>query len=279
MTAPRACVIGWPIKHSRSPLIHGYWLKLYGIEGAYEKREVTPAELPTFLENLPQGPYVGCNVTLPHKEAAFAAVCVTDEVTRRLGVVNTVFIRDGIVSGISTDGEGFIQNLLSNSPGFAVKGRHFTILGAGGSARAIVGTLAAMGAGRINVVNRTPERSEILRRDFGTTVMVVDWARREDILGETDVLVNTTSLGMTGQPQLEIALDRLPAHAIVTDIVYIPLETELIRRARMRGYHVVPGLGMLLYQAVPGFELWFGRRPEVTPELYDLVAADIRQSA
>jgi shikimate dehydrogenase len=277
MTPPKACVIGWPIKHSRSPLIHGYWLKRYGIEGTYEKHEVTPEALKGFLQGLPKSQYVGCNVTLPHKEAAFAAVQVTDEMTLRLGVVNTVFIRNGIVSGISTDGEGFIQNLRSNCPGLEVTGRHFTILGAGGSARAVVGTLSSMGAGRINVVNRTPERSDILRRDFGNTVQVVDWTKREDILSETDILVNTTSLGMSGQPPLDIGLDRLPPGAVVTDIVYIPLETELIRKAKAQGYLTVSGLGMLLYQAVPGFELWFGQRPDVTRELYDLIAADIGQ--
>ena len=275
MRAPSACVIGWPIKHSRSPLIHTYWLKHYGIAGAYEKKEVPPDRLRSFLRGLPESAYAGCNVTLPHKEAAFQTVKVTDETTKRLGVVNTVFLRDGEVCGLSTDGEGFVQSLVHGCPGFSPAGKHFTILGAGGAARAIAGTLVECGAAELAIVNRTADRSEILRRDFGKTVQVIGWARRSEIIAETDVLVNTTSLGMKGQPGLEIDLKRLPAHALVTDIVYTPLETELLKSARRRGNVTVAGLGMLLYQAVPGFELWFGKRPEVTQDLFDLIAADI----
>ncbi len=275
MTGPAACVIGWPIRHSRSPLIHGYWLKRYGIAGNYGKKEVTPDELRGFLLHLPEQGYVGCNVTMPHKEQTFAAVKVTDDLTRRLGVVNTVFLRKGEVCGISTDGEGFVQNLTHGCPGFSPAGKHFTILGAGGAARAIAGTLKACDAGKLAILNRTPERAEILRRDFGNTVEIVDWSKREDIIANTDVLVNATSLGMKGQPPLAIDLSRLSRDALVTDIVYTPLETPLIVAARAQGNRAVPGLGMLLYQAVPGFELWFGRRPEVTRELHDLIAADI----
>jgi shikimate dehydrogenase len=275
MSAPKACVIGWPIKHSRSPIIHGYWLKHYGLAGSYEKQEVQPNQLQSFLRNLPASGYVGCNVTIPHKEAACRIVKVIDHLTRRLGVVNTVFVREGSVFGTSTDGEGFVQSLIHSSPRFSPEGKHFTILGAGGAARAIVGTLVEMGAAELAVVNRTAERSATLRRDFGERVRPVDWSSRSDILAGTDVLVNTTSLGMKGQPALDIDLWRLPSSALVTDIVYTPLETRLLKLARQRGNQTVPGLGMLLYQAVPGFELWFGVRPTVTPELYDLVAADL----
>jgi shikimate dehydrogenase len=275
MTVPKACVIGWPVGHSRSPLIHGYWLERYAIAGAYEKLEIPPSGLENFLRGLPDSAYLGCNVTLPHKEGAFRTVKVTDDTTRKLGVVNTVYLHEGEVFGISTDGLGFVQSLLTNAPGFTPHGKHFTILGAGGAARAIVGTLIDFGAETVVVLNRTPEKAETLRLQFGVKVRNLDWRIRSEVLDGTDVLVNTTSLGMKGQPPLEIDLGRLRRDALVADIVYIPLETALLKQARDQGNRVIRGLNMLLYQAVPGFELWFGRKPEVTRELYDLVAADI----
>jgi shikimate dehydrogenase len=271
----KACVIGWPISHSRSPLIHGYWLKRYDIDGTYERIAVPPKALPAFLSVLADKGYAGCNVTLPHKEGAFRAVRVADEATRRLGVVNTVFHRDGELWGTSTDGEGFLANLAAHAADWRAEGRNVVVLGAGGAARAIVGALLDAGSRRLLVANRTLARAEELQRDFGSRVEPRDWSDVERLLEDADLLVNTTSLGMTGQPPLELDLTRLPRSAIVTDIVYAPLETDLLVRSRARGNIVVPGLGMLLHQAVRGFELWFGRRPEVTPELHDLVARDI----
>ncbi|MGE0005539.1 MAG: shikimate dehydrogenase [Parvibaculaceae bacterium] len=271
----KACVIGWPIGHSRSPLIHGYWLRHYGIDGIYERVAVPPGELPAFLNTLAERGYAGCNVTLPHKEGAFGTVRIADQATERLGVVNTVFYRDGELWGTSTDGEGFLANLASHAPDWRVDGRNIVVLGAGGAARAIVGALLDGGSRRLSIVNRTLARGEELRRDFDSRVEPHDWNETGRLLEEADLLVNTTSLGMAGQPPLTIDLAPLPESAIVADIVYAPLETDLLFRARSRGNRVVPGLGMLLHQAVRGFELWFGRRPEVTSELHDLVARDI----
>lgn len=271
----KACVIGWPISHSRSPLIHGYWLKRYGIAGSYERIPVPPHELSGFLAGLGDKAYVGCNVTLPHKEGAYRAVRIADDATARLGVVNTVFLRDGELWGTSTDGEGFLANLASHVPHWQPRDRNIVILGAGGAARAIVGAMCDAGSRQLIVANRTLARAEELRRDFGSRVVPMDGSQLEPHLATADLLINTTSLGMTGQPPLILDLALLPRSAIVTDIVYAPLETDLLVRARARGNVVVPGLGMLLHQAVRGFELWFGRRPEVTPELHDLVARDI----
>ncbi len=271
----KACVIGWPIGHSRSPLIHGYWLKRYGIAGSYERIPVKPEELSDFFARLARQGFAGCNVTLPHKEAAFRAVRTADAATSRLGVVNTVFERNGELWGTSTDGEGFLASLAASLPGWRVKDRTVVILGAGGATRAIVGALVDGGSARIIIANRTRARAEELKRDFGPGIEPRDWAEAPGVLGSADLLINTSSLGMMGQPPLAIDLGNLPKSAVVTDIVYTPLETDLLKRARARGNEVVPGLGMLLHQAVRGFELWFGIRPEVTAELYDLVAADI----
>jgi shikimate dehydrogenase len=271
----KACVIGWPVSHSRSPLIHGYWLKRYGIDGTYERIAVPPAELAAFLNALADKGYVGCNVTLPHKEGAFRAVRIADEATLRLRVVNTVFRRDGELWGTTTDGEGFLANLTALVPNWRADNRTVVILGAGGAARAILGALLDAGSRRVLVVNRTLARAEELRHEFGSRVEPYDWRDVAKLLQDADLLVNTTSLGMTGQPPVELDLAHLPRASVVADIVYTPLETELLSRARGRGNIVVPGLGMLLHQAVRGFELWFGRRPEVTPELHDLVARDI----
>ncbi len=271
----KACVIGWPIGHSRSPLIHNYWLKHYGINGIYERLPVEAANLPAFLMGFANAGYAGCNVTLPHKEAAFQLVRAADENTRRLGVVNTVYMRDGHLFGTSTDGEGFIANLYAGAPALKLKNSRAVVLGAGGAAMAIVGALLDEGVAEIGLANRSFDRSQLLRRNFGSLVKPANWRDRDDILSDCAVLVNTTSLGMGGQPPLEIGLAKLPAHAVVSDIVYFPLETTLLRRAAQLGLATVGGLGMLLHQAVRGFELWFGTRPTVTQPLYDLVAHDI----
>jgi shikimate dehydrogenase len=273
----KACVIGWPVSHSRSPLIHGYWLERYGIDGSYERVAVAPEEVANFLRRLGDNGYAGCNVTLPHKQAAFRAVRCADDATARLGVVNTVFHRDGGLWGTSTDGEGFLANLSSHVPGWRAVHGNTLILGAGGAARAIVGALLDAGSRRLVVVNRSLARAQELARDFGPRIEPREWTEVVTVLADADLVVNTTSLGMTGQPPLALDLGPLPKSAVVADIVYTPLETDLLRRARARGNPVVPGLGMLLHQAVRGFELWFGRRPEVTPELHDLIARDIEQ--
>ena len=275
MTTKRACVIGWPVSHSRSPLIHGYWFKRYRIEGEYGREAVRPEDAPSFLASLFQRGYVGCNVTLPHKETAFKVVRIADRHTERLSVVNTVFVKNTILWGTSTDGEGFLANLEAAAPSWFIKDKRVVVLGAGGAARAIVGALVEKQVSEIVLINRSRGRAEDLARHFGGPIHLAAWSEAAQELSKADLLANTTSLGMTGQPPLDIDLAALPSSALVSDIVYTPLETPLIRSARARGNLVAPGLGMLLHQAVRGFELWFGVRPEVTPELYDLVAADI----
>lgn len=270
----KACVIGWPIGHSRSPLIHNYWLKLHGIAGQYDRVPVEPKDLSSFFTKFIAEGYCGCNVTIPHKESVFGLVGIADDATRRLGAVNTVFERSGKILGTNTDGEGFLANLKSNTPNLDIRGKH-VIFGAGGAAMAIIGALIDEGAGEIVVANRTFERGEELRKRFGNRIRPADWVLRGSALVDSALLVNTTSLGMTGHPPLEIDLSRLPAGAVVADIVYSPLKTQLLQDAGARGYRVVGGLGMLLHQAVRGFQLWFGTRPEVTEDLYDHVARDI----
>lgn len=271
----RACVIGWPIKHSRSPIIHNYWLRQLGIAGDYTKQAVEPERLADFIKSLHGLGLEGCNVTIPHKERVFELVRPADENTRRIGTVNTVYWRDGISYGTTTDGEGFIANLRQEVRNLSLANRKVVILGAGGSALAITASLLDAGASSITMVNRSIERAESMRLRFGPAIIPQPWERRHDELSEAALLVNTTSLGMPGQPVLDIELHNLPADAVVTDIVYTPLITDLLQRAKARGLRIVPGLGMLLHQAVRGFELWFGRRPVVSAELYDLVASDI----
>ena len=270
-----ACVIGWPISHSRSPLIHGYWLKRYGIEGSYTRRPVEPASLAAFIADLPQSGLAGCNVTLPHKEAVFGMVTRADESTERLGAVNTVFLRDGQTFGTNTDGEGFINSLRSSVPNFDIANGRVMVLGAGGASLAVVNAILEQGVSEVVVANRTLEKAEQLRRRFGPKVVPLAWDEAADQLAECGLLVNTTSLGMHGQPEIVLDLSRLPVDAVVTDIVYTPLRTKLLADAAARGNRAVDGLGMLLHQAVRGFSLWFGVMPQVTSELHDLVARDI----
>lgn len=271
----KACVIGWPISHSRSPLIHGYWLRQHGIDGSYTRQPVEPADLGPFLRGLRTAGYAGCNVTIPHKENAFALVTPADETTRRLGAVNTVFLRDGQVFGTNTDGEGFLNSLSQSAPTLSLRGSRVAVLGAGGASLAVVNALLEREAAEVLVANRTLEKAEMLRQRFGSRVLPVAWETAANQLHECSLLVNTTSLGMKGQPGLELDLRHLPTSAVVTDIVYTPLRTKLLHDAAARGNPVVEGLGMLLHQAVRGFSLWFGVRPEVTEELHDLIARDI----
>ncbi len=271
----KACVIGWPIEHSRSPLIHGYWLKQHNIKGSYERVPVPPDQLYAFLKNLNANGFVGCNVTIPHKETSMAVILHLDDRVKSIGALNTVYVRDGETYATSTDGEGFLQNLLAHQPEFSAANQAVVILGAGGSAKAIIESLLRANVATITVVNRNLARAQELKAIFGEKLQVSSVADLQQILKTCDLLINTTSQGMNGHEPLAIELNSLPKHAIVADIVYVPLKTTLIKDAEALGLCTVPGLGMLLHQAVRGFELWFGVKPEVTPELYALVARDI----
>jgi len=268
-----AGVLGWPVAHSKSPRLHGYWLAQHEIDGAYIPLPVRPACFAEVVRALAELGFRGANVTVPHKEAA-AAVCDTLEThAARLGAVNTlIFTPDGI-RGANTDGVGFLNNLVHGAPAWRPEAAPATVLGAGGAARAVVVALLDAGAPEIRVVNRTREKAAALAAGFGEPVRVVDWGDWTAALADAGLLVNTTSLGMTGQPPLPLPLDALSADALVNDIVYAPLETPLLAAARARGNPVVDGLGMLLHQAVPGFSAWFGLRPEVTNDLRRFVLA------
>jgi shikimate dehydrogenase len=273
----KACVIGWPIKHSRSPLIHNYWLKKYEIAGSYNKIAVSQENLPSFIEEISLEKFCGCNVTIPHKEQVFGLVVVKDLVTIKIGAVNTIYRENNITYGLNTDGFGFISNLRSVVPDWDFSGKRCLIIGAGGAARAIIAALLTKGVSNIILANRTIEKAQNLGKHFGSNITPIQFQKINENLGDIDLLINTTSLGMTGQPELEINLDRLSRASIVTDIVYVPLETQLLKEARQRGNTTVDGLGMLLHQAVPGFEKWFGIRPEVTTELRQLILHDLEQ--
>jgi shikimate dehydrogenase len=271
----RSCVIGWPIGHSRSPLIHNYWLKTYGLEGEYVKQPVAPEELAEFLSNLAARGYLGCNVTVPHKEHAARLVTLADSLTRKLAAVNTIYLDNGRLMGTNTDGFGFMTNLAAAVPGFDCRGGSALVLGAGGAARAIAGALLDAGVARLLLCNRSLERARSLEAVFGEKLLALPWADAPAAMRDSDLLVNATSLGMEGRPPLSLPLAALPFSAVVCDIVYVPLETALLRQARSRGNAAVDGLGMLLHQARPAFEKWYGIRPEVTPDLRRIVESDI----
>lgn len=271
----QASVIGWPISHSRSPLIHGYWLRQHNIDGQYIKHAVAPEELGAFIATLRQGDWVGTNVTIPHKEEALAFVDEPDARVRRIGALNTIWRENGKLCATSTDGPGFIANLRQTQPGLQLQDREVTILGAGGSTRALIDELMREGASRIFLHNRTHTRAEALAHHFGETVTPIQPRELPTAFQHTDLLVNTTSAGMNGSPPLDLPWDDLKPTAVAADIVYTPLVTNFLQDARKRGHAIVPGLGMLLHQAVVGFEKWFGVRPTVTQDLHDLVARDI----
>ena len=274
MTKPRAaCLIGWPAAHSRSPLIHHYWLRTLGIEGGYNIEAVPPEGFAEFVLRLSSHGFVGANVTLPHKERALT-LSVPDARARAVGAANTLWYEGGELRSTNTDIEGFINNLDASAQGWDGIDEAL-VLGAGGSSRAVVFGLVERGIKRVHLANRTPERARALADQFGENVHPIAWETIADALPRSGLLVNTTSLGMHGQPALEIDVGLLPSHAIVADLVYVPLETPLLAAARTRGLNTADGLGMLLHQAVRGFELWFGKRPEVTPELRALVEADL----
>jgi len=272
----RACVIGWPVEHSRSPAIHRYWLELYGIDGAYEKEAVRPEEFASFLGSLSDRGYAGANVTLPHKTEALRLATIADESARAIGAANTLWLDGtGRLNASNTDAYGFMTNLNQEAPHWNKGRAPVMVLGAGGAARAILYGLIAQGASRILLANRTRDRAEVLAGTFGPAVSVVDWDARNQALAGCGLLVNATSLGMSGKGPLDIEVEALPEDAVVADIVYSPLETPLLATARARRRQAVDGLGMLLYQAVPGFERWFGVRPQVTNELKAHVAATL----
>lgn len=275
-TTKRACVIGWPIEHSRSPLIHNYWIKQYKLDAEYGREAVKPEELPGFVRSLRERGYVGCNVTIPHKEAVFA-LTEPDNRADAVGAANTLFYDGDVLRSTNTDVEGFLGNLDQATPAWDRGLETAVVLGAGGGAKAVVFALLTREVRRIYLVNRTPARAEVLRKKFGGAVHLANWDELTGLLGGAGLLVNTTSLGMAGQPPLEIN-PRGPPSLVVSDIVYSPLETNLLKVARDRGLRTADGLGMLLHQAVRGFQLWFGVRPAVTPELRALVEEDLLKS-
>jgi len=277
-TPPRACVMGHPVAHSRSPMIHGYWLKQLGIAGSYELQDLTPEAFPPFVEGFAKNGFVGGNVTVPHKEVAFKLAQRRDAAAEAIGAVNVLWLEDGVLVGGNSDTHGFISNLDHAAPDWDVQGCRAVILGAGGAARAALYAFAKRGI-EVALVNRHVERAQELAAHFahlGTRINAHTYADLPDLLPRADVLVNCTSCGMVGKPRLEIDLAALKGSAVVYDVVYVPLDTELLREAKARGHRIVDGLGMLLEQAGYGFHKWFGVTPAPTTELRAMLEADIR---
>jgi shikimate dehydrogenase len=277
MTKPRAaCLIGWPAAHSRSPLIHHSWLRTLGIEGGYTIESVPPEDVAEFITHLAHHGFIGANVTIPHKERALL-LSVPDERAKAVGAANTLWYDGDTLRSTNTDIEGFLNNLDASAPGWDST-EDALVLGAGGSSRAVVFGLIERGIRRVHLANRTAGRAQALADQFGPNVVPMAWEAIDDVLPDVGLLVNTTPLGMKGQPPLQIEIGKLPSHAVVADLVYVPLQTPLLAAARARGLKTADGLGMLLHQAVRGFELWFGQRPEVTPELRALVEDDLTKT-
>ena len=270
---PAACLIGWPAAHSRSPLIHHYWLRTLGIAGGYTIEAVPPEGFADFVMRLRLLGFVGANITIPHKERVLA-LSAPDARAQAVGAANTLWYENGELRATNTDVEGFINNLDAAAPGWDGT-QDALVVGAGGSSRAVVFGLLERGIARVHLANRTVERAQAMADQFGASVRPIAWGEIADVLPKAGLLVNTTSLGMHRQPALKIDLSRLPAQAVVSDLVYVPLQTPLLTAARARNLRTADGLGMLLHQAVRGFELWFGKRPEVTAELRALVEADL----
>ena len=271
---PLAGVIGAPVAHSKSPLLHGYWLQKYGLRGYYVPLNVSQADLEDVLLTLPKMGFVGANVTIPHKEAALRIADLVSDRAALIGAANTlIFRRDGKIHADNTDGYGFLENLRQGAPGWRADAGPCAVLGAGGAARAVVASLLEAGAEEIRLSNRTRNRADALREEFGTKVVVYEWVQAGNAIDGAATVVNTSSLGMVGKPEFRVPLDGLSKDAVVTDLVYTPLETKLLRHARDMGCRTVDGLGMLLHQAAPGFERWFGVRPEVDEGLREAVLA------
>ncbi len=266
--AKKAGIMGWPVGHSKSPALHGFWLSRHNIDGAYVPMAVKPQDLAQALKALPALGFAGVNLTVPHKEAAMGLVDDISDVAKTVGAINTIIVQpDGRLHGTNTDAFGFIENLRQSFSGFDATKGPCVVLGAGGAARAVCAAMKAAGCPDIRIANRTTTRSQALAADFGRAVKSIEWKNLTHDLAQAAILVNATSLGMTGQPALEVDLSTLPQTTLVTDLVYAPLETSLLMAAKNRGNPTVDGLGMLLYQAQAGFEAWFGIKPEVTPAL------------
>lgn len=273
-----AFVTGWPVKHSRSPLIHGYWLKQFEIAGTYRPEAVNEADFPAFIQSLKDGSsgFRGGNVTIPHKEIAFKLADRPDDLAREIGASNTLWMEDGLLHATNTDSYGFTANLDDRHPGWD-KSDSAVVLGAGGASRAVIQAIRDRGVGEIHVVNRTVSRAEELADRFGPKVHAHPVEALDEVMSGAGLFVNTTSLGMDGSDAPKIDFSPLASGAVVTDIVYVPLKTSLLAQAEAQGFPIVDGLGMLLHQAVPGFEKWFGRRPVVDKTLRDLVIADMER--
>jgi shikimate dehydrogenase len=276
MDLKAACVIGWPVEHSRSPLIHDYWIRQFGLQAAYRREAVPPGRFADFIAHLADHGYVGANVTVPHKQAALE-LSKPDALAAAVGAANTLWLDNGVLRSTNTDVEGFVASLDAAVPDWATAVKSAVVLGAGGAARAIVFGLIERGVGPVHVVNRSLERATALRERFGDRVVPSRWDRRNDVLAGVGLLVNTTTLGMAGQPPLEIELAPLAATAVVADVVYAPLLTPLLAAAGARGLRTVDGLGMLLQQAAGAFARFFGLRPQVTEGLRTVVEADLMQ--
>jgi shikimate dehydrogenase len=269
-----AGVMGWPVAHSRSPIIHNHWIRQYGLQGAYGLFPVQPDKLEDAIRGLPALGLAGCNITIPHKVNAMKLMDVVDPLALRMGAINTIVVTpEGALHGFNNDGFGYIQSLLDAKPDWQADAGPVTVLGAGGAARAVVLSLLDKGASEIRLLNRTRGKAQALCDEFGAGIQVVDWSERHEAMSGIALLVNTTNQGMHGEPELDLQLDHLPTTALVSDAIYIPLETALLRNARLRGNATVNGLGMLLNQARPAFHAWFGVMPEITPELQQAILA------
>ncbi len=271
---PLAAVLGHPVIHSRSPQLHGYWLRARDLAGHYVPIDVAPADLHSVVEAMPRMGFVGCNVTIPHKEAIMEIADEVSDRAARIGAANTLTFRtDGSVFADNTDGIGFLENLRLNAPGWEASAGPAAIFGAGGAARAVIVALLDSGAPAIRIMNRSGDRAEALRNEFGDRIAVVDWMDSHALLEGAATVTNTTALGMTGHPRFPVPLDGISSEAVATDLIYAPLETDFLRDAAGRGCRTVDGLGMLIHQAVPGFERWFGHRPAVDSAVRSAVLA------
>ena len=267
-----AGVLGWPVMHSRSPLLHNYWFEKYRLAGRYVPLAIEPAGLAAALRALYPLGFAGCNLTIPHKQAALAIVDEVDAVASKIGAISCVIVRpDGSLGGSNNDCYGFIRNMKQEHPAWRADAGPIAVIGAGGGARAVCYALAQEGAREIRLINRTFERARRIADEFGAPVTALSWEQREDALADVAMVVNTTNQGMRGEPALDLKLDRLPPSALAADLIYVPRETPFLAAARERGNRTINGLGMLLHQARPAWQAWFGIAPEVTPELRTLI--------
>ncbi len=274
-TSTNVCILGHGITYSRSPLIHNYWIDMYGVDSRYGVCDMPAEELPDFLASIRAGQSAGCNVTTPHKQAVIPYLDAVDDAASAIGSVNTIYRRDGLLRGTSTDGAGYVGHLRASHPDLQLDGAKVLILGAGGAARSIADALLQNGCSAIHIANRTVQKARDIAALRPDIIKPVPWEDMESVTGRVDLLVNTTSLGMVGRQPLLLPLDNTRSDCVVSDIVYAPLETDLLAQARQLGRPVLDGLGMLLHQAVPGFQLWFGIQPRVTDELRNLVEQDL----